>query len=67
MVTKERHNFPGPFDEKNLAPKLDESNLLLIAQLTMRLLVNHQLIPIAIQAKTSLLNKSVIKDLKVLP
>ena len=34
---------------------------------TMRLLVNHQLIPIAIQPKSILLNKSVIKDLKILP
>ena len=33
----------------------------------MRLLVNHQLIPIAIQPKSILLNKSVIKDLKILP
>ena len=40
MVTKGRHNFPSP---------LDETNLSLIARETIRLLVNHQLIPIAIQ------------------
>ena len=43
MVIKGRHNFPSP---------LDETNLSLIARETMRLLVNHQLIPIAIQPKS---------------
>ena len=44
MVTKGRHNFPSP---------LDETNLSLIARETMRLLVNHQLIPIAIQPQSN--------------
>ena len=51
MVTKGRHNFPSPLDEENLALSYHESNLLLIAQSTMRLQVDHQLIPIAMQAK----------------
>ena len=57
MVTKERHNFPSP---------LDESNLSLIARETMRLLVNDQPIPIAIQSKSISHERIVLKDLKVL-
>ena len=41
MVTKGRHNLSSL--------SYQESNLLLIARETMWLLVNHQLIPIAIQ------------------
>ena len=46
--------------------KHHKPNLLLIAQQTMRLLVNRQLILIAIVLKASHLKKPVIKDLKVL-
>ena len=43
-----------------------KSSLLLIAQGTMQLLINHQLIPILIQSKSISLSKSFTKDLKAL-
>ena len=43
-----------------------ESNLSLIASETIRLLVNHQLIPIAIESKSISLEKVCKKDFKVL-
>ena len=61
------HLFPSPLDENISYLSYHKWNLSLITWETMRLLVNHQLIPVAKQPKTSLLNKSVIKDLKVLP
>ena len=53
MVTKGRHNIQGKFSSLNY----HESNLSLIARRTMRLLVNHQLILIAIQSESILLEQ----------
>ena len=42
-----------------------ESNLLLIARGTIQLLVNHQLIPISIQAKSILLEKILLEQISM--
>ena len=68
MVTKGRHNFPSPLDKVKFSSlSYHESNLSLIARETMRLLVNHQLIPIPTQPKSISLEQFVTKDLNVLP
>ena len=68
MVTKERHDFPNPLDEENLAPSVTRSQI--YRQLHERpcdywLIIN--LFQSEYSLKASLLSKSVTKDLNVLP
>ena len=56
----------GTVNDKFSSLSYHESNLSLIKREIMRLLVNHQVIRLRYNRKASLLNKSFLKDLKVL-